>query len=106
MNNNLLSKDLFIEIMEDVKQTYDFQNGLNNYLRKNGADGYIYPPDCVCATLKLLHYIFEKDVDEWISYFCFELDFGRKYKDGNVLDKDGKCIPLETFDDLYNLLTT
>ena len=105
MNINLISNDLFIEIMKDVKQTYDFQNGLNNYFRKNGADGYVYPPDCVCATLKLLHHMFDKDVDEWINYFCFELDFGRKYKDGTVLDEDGKDIRLETFEDLYDLLT-
>lgn len=92
--------------MTEVQKTYDYQEGLNNYLRKQDVDGYIYQPDCVCSTLKLLHHIFgEKDRNEWISYFCFELNFGRKYKEGLVTDDNGNNISLETFDDLYTLLT-
>lgn len=106
MKEGIVSKKIFIEIIEEVQKSYDYQERLNNFFDKNGVDGYIYQPDCICATIKLLHYIFgEKDIDEWISYFCFELDFGRKYKDGLVLDKDGKNISLATIDDLYNLLT-
>lgn len=105
MNKDIITKEYFNEIMSDIKNTYKYQEGLNDYFSKNGADGYIYQPDCVDTTMKLLHNIFkEKDADEWISYFCFELDFGRKYKDGLVKDEFGKIIPLATFDDLYTLL--
>lgn len=106
MKKEIVTKEYFNEIMESVKNAYKYQEGLNDYFSKNGADGYIYQPDCVDTTMKLLHKIFEeKDIDEWISYFCFELDFGRKYKEGLVKDKDGKDIPLATFDDLYTILT-
>lgn len=106
MNKEVITKEYFNEIMENIKNTYKYQEGLNDYFSKNGADGYIYQPDCVDTTMKLLHNIFgEKDIDEWISYFCFELDFGRKYKDGLVKDEFGNNIPLATFDDLYVLLT-
>ncbi len=106
MNKDVITKEYFNEIMESVKNTCKYQEGLNNYFSKNGVDGYIYQPDCVDTTIKLLHNIFgEKDIDEWISYFCFELDFGRKYKEGVVKDEFGKNIPLATFDDLYTLLT-
>ena len=105
MNKEIITKEYFNEILQSVKSTYKYQEGLNDYFSKNGADGYIYQPDCVDTTLKLLHNIFgEKDKDEWISYFCFELDFGRKYKEGSVKDEFGKDIPLATFDDLYALL--
>ena len=58
------------------------------------------------ASIKILHKLFEeKDVDEWISYFCFELDFGKKYKEGCIKDENGKDIPLATSDDLYTILT-
>lgn len=101
----VITKEYFSEIMESIKKTYKYQEGLNNYFSKNGVDGYIYQPDCIDTTIKLLHKIFgEKDIDEWISYFCFELDFGRKYKEGMVKDEFGKDIPLSTFDDLYKLL--
>lgn len=106
MKEEIVSRKFFTEIIEEVQKSSDYQEGLNNFFNKNGVDGYIYQPDCICAVIKLLHYIFgESDADEWISYFCLELNFGRKYKDGLVLDKDGKNINLATIDDLYNLLT-
>lgn len=106
MNKEIISRELFTEIIEEIRKVYDYQEGLNKYFEKNDVDGYIYQPDCMCATIKLLHFIFgEKDIDEWISYFCFELNFGRKYTDGAVVDENGKNIPLATIDDLYNLLT-
>lgn len=106
MKEGYITRELFTEIIEEIQKTYDYQEGLNKYFEKHGVDGYIYQPDCMCATIKLLHYIFgEKDINEWISYFCFELNFGRKYKDGAVLDDNGKNISLATSNDLYNLLT-
>ena len=74
MSKEIITKEYFNEIMENVKNTCKYQEGLNDYFSKNGVDGYIYQPDCVDTTMKLLHNIFgEKDIDEWISYFCFEL---------------------------------
>ena len=65
MNKEIITKEYFNEIMENVKNTYKYQEGLNDYFSKNGADGYIYQPDCIDTTIKLLHNIFgEKDVDE------------------------------------------
>jgi hypothetical protein len=101
-----MTRELFKEVMNEIQKSYDYQEGLNNYFKTHDIDGYIYQPDCMCAALKLLHIYFgEKDSNEWISYFCFELNFGRKYKEGNVLDDNGKSIPLATYDDLYDLLT-
>jgi len=106
LKSETITREFFTEIIEEIEKTYNYQEGLNTYFKKSGVDGYIYQPDCIGAALKLLHYIFgEKDIDEWISYFCFELNFGKKYKDGTVLDANGKDIPLSTIDDLYNLLT-
>lgn len=104
--DKIITKENFKKIMEDVKLAHNYQEKLNNFFSKNNVDGYIFQPDCTCAVLQLLHLIFkEKDANEWISYFCFELDFGKKYKEGKVLDKNGKKIPLATIDDLYDLLT-
>lgn len=105
LRKEFITREFFTEIIEEIQKVYDYQEGLNKYFEKHDVDGYIYQPDCMYATIKLLHYIFEeKDTDEWISYFCFELNFGKKYKEGSVLDENGKSIPLETIDDLYNLL--
>lgn len=99
-----MNKELFIEIIEDIKKVYYFQENMNSFFRENGADGYIFTPDCTGSVLKLLHSIFsDTDKDEWISYFCFELEFGTKWKPGTITE-NGKDIRLGTIDDLYNLL--
>lgn len=100
----MIDKKLFIEVIEDAKTTDDYQNWLNSQLRKNGADGYIFQPNCVDSVIKLLHFYFkEYDTDDMISYFCFELDYGRKWKSGMV-ERDNKDIVLATSEDLYNYL--
>lgn len=102
----MITREFFAEIMEELQKAYDYQEGLNQYFEKHQVDGYLFQPDCMCAAIKLLHYLFgERDRDEWISYFCFELHFGRKYKEGSVTDENGNVISLATIDDLYDLLT-
>ena len=56
------------------------------------------------AVTDLLSYIFCDEEDDWIGYYCWELDMGRDYKPGMITDKDGKDIPLGTVYDLYELL--
>ena len=99
----MLSKEVFINVIEDVKRKCDYQSELNDFFRNHGADGYIFQPDCSESVLLLLEHIF-KDKDGWISYYCFELDFGRNWKAGMITSKDGQDIPLSTPEDLYDLL--
>ena len=60
MNKDIITKEYFNEIMESVKNTYKYQEGLNDYFSKNGVDGYIYQPDCVDTTMKLLQPMLER----------------------------------------------
>lgn len=46
----------------------------------------------------------ERDKDEWIEYFCFELNFGKKWEPGLIRDDNGLDIVLQTPEDLYDLL--
>lgn len=100
----MVDKKLFIEVLDDAKKTEDYQSWLNKQLRKNGAEGYIFQPNCVDAVIKLLHNSFKEfDRDDMISYFCFELDYGRKWEPGMV-ERNNKDIVLSTPEDLYNYL--
>lgn len=101
----MIDKEQFINAISDVESVYRYQEGLNNYFRKNNVDGYIFQPDCSSTVIGLLHNIFGvMDKDGWIDYFCFELDFGKKWKEGTITEKDGTDIVLKTAEDLYNLL--
>lgn len=43
------------------------------------------------------------DTDEWIPYWLYELDYGKKAKRSSVT-KNGKNIPIKTINDLYNCI--
>jgi len=42
--------------------------------------------------------------DSWIEYFIYDLEFGSKYKDGMIIEKDGSLIDISTTEKLYNFL--
>lgn len=101
----ILSKEDFVTAINDIKLVNNYQDGLNNYFRKNNVDGYIFQPDCTDTVLRLLHIYFgDADKDNWIEHFCFDLEFGKKWKKDMIKDKDGADIKLATPEDLYDYL--
>lgn len=54
--------------------------------------------------LDLLKDVFD-DKGDWISYWVYELDFGKKAEEDSIQSKEGKNIPIKTIKDLYILLT-
>lgn len=102
---SVIEKDLFVEIIDDLKRADDYQNGLNTFFKDNDVDGYIYQPDCSISVVRLLHKMFENaDSDNIISYFCYELEFGKKWKPGTIVEKDKKDINLSDASSLYDYL--
>lgn len=98
-----MSKESFCKVMDDYKAMFDFTNEMNELFDKYKMDGNIYPPMCTETVIDLLECIFN-DKNQWIRYWTWELDFGKDYEDGDVKDKDGSVIPLETAENLYDLL--
>ena len=100
----MIKKDLFVEVLEDAKKSDDYQNWLNKQLKLNGVDGYLFQPTCVDSVIKLLHtYFSEADSNDIISYFCFDLDYGRKWKP-DTISEDGVDIDISTSEKLYDYL--
>ena len=98
-----MSKETFFEVMRNYKTMFEFTDEMNELFRKYQSDGEIYPPMCTEIVIDLLEFIFN-DKNQWIQYWTLELDFGERYEDGYVKDKDGHTIPLKTSKDLYDLL--
>lgn len=100
-----ISKDDFVKAIEDVRSAERCSTNLNYFFKENKVDGYLFFPDCSTTVVRLLHKIFGKaDQDDWISYFCFELDFGKKWKEGCIRDADGQNIDLHNAEVLYDFL--
>lgn len=101
----MIDKDTFVKAINDVKAAYDFQVQLDDFYRKNGGYRKVDYPDCIDTVIDLLHSIFWKaDRNGWIEYFCFELNFGRNYKDGTITYENGGNIRIKTAEDLYDFL--
>jgi len=87
----------FIEIKENVEN-------VNKALK-------VFEPDFNYLCFSKYEYIFldalkeaMNDEYDWIDYFIYELNFGKKAKKDSVTEK-GKNIPIKTIDNLYNLIT-
>ncbi len=101
----MIDKEVFVEVIEDAMKSDDYQNWINKQLRANGAEGYLFHPTCVDSVIKLLHTFFgDADLDDTISYFCFELDYGRKWKEGMIMGQNGEDINLSSPELLYDYL--
>lgn len=42
-------------------------------------------------------------LDDWLAYYCFGMNFGKKYEEGDIVI-DGKNVPLRNVEDLWHIL--
>lgn len=102
--NKILSRNEFRKAINSYKNMWDFYDDINYVFQKYHRDDSVLPSYELDTIISLLQFIFD-DKERWISYWICELDFGSKYQDGMIQDKDGNNIQLKTVDDLYDLLT-
>ena len=105
----MISKEKFVSILEEMKELHDIEDKINELGRKCSNDsirdfGFFSYLTCQDETLiDLLCTIF-KDSDI-ISWWIYDLDFGRAYKDGCITEDNGNTIiDLSTADKLYDYL--
>lgn len=96
-----ISYEDFFDCISKIK---DHCNKLNQYSKILNFD-FVQDMQNVVDQLE---YVLTKLCDDeecgWISYWMWELDFGKKYYDGSVTDQDGEPIKLETIKDLWDML--
>ena len=99
----MISKELFVKIINELKKLKDIYDEINNIGRKL-AMFEIYNCEHEDLVFKLLQEIFKDKENDWIGYYLYELDFGTKWCKGKVTDENGNDIPLKTAEDLYDIL--
>lgn len=106
-NRYPLSFEDFSKYLGLVEESERFKEKLSNlayeYSSRVRVDVNFDYPSNTEIIIELIEKVFN-DYDEWVSYWCYELDFGNKYKDGMIKDKDGNNIPLKTVNDLWNII--
>ncbi len=110
----MINKQLFIRCINSLQYVNDFQTGVNELIRNHNKQningdycdlGAVMYPDCTSALLSLLEEVMG-DTSGDISYFCYELDFGRDWHEGCITNEDGTDIKMATVDDLWDYLTS
>ena len=48
---NVVSKEVFCEIIENLKTVDEYHKGLNSYFEKSGVQGFLYSPDSTASTI-------------------------------------------------------
>ena len=93
-----------IERIQNFNEKIDKSSKIIKKLFDNEWDVYLPTPEDILE--KLLSYVFDDEEMDDIGYFCYELDFGKKWHEGMFLDENGNDIPLKDASDLYDLLLT
>ena len=107
-----LSKEDFVRYIDRLREATDLCDKIDSLMREskdniendfmNGASLQInHEPIVIELLCKLMH---DDDIYSDISYFIYELDYGRKYKTGTITDKDGTDIDFSTSEKLYDYL--
>lgn len=103
-----MTKEQFVSAIEELKDADDLQNQIDDIMKKslankrndfmNAASLQISHEELV---IDLLEEIFD-DEGQWIVYWIYELDYGKKYTKGCVVDD--KPIDISTAGKLYDFL--
>ena len=99
-----MKEEGFIQIIEKLRETKKAQKGIESAFRWLDKDNdCLYFGNSSDIIIELLTKIM-KDENNWIDYYCNELNFGKRFKSGMVTI-EGKPIKLKTAKDLYLILT-
>ena len=108
-----MTRELFIESIEALKKQYEYDIEVSKNLAKVFTNAYdanlLHENHLVNNALMKILKVENNDLElceygqSWIEYFCFELNFGAKYKDGMITDK-GSNVDFSDSGKLWNYL--
>lgn len=101
----IITYEEFESYIDELKSIDEFQTKLDTLITSYNNSGrvkaeYIHLPTLFDSMIELLQKA-TGDTSEYISFWVYELDFGRKYKDGCVQRENGESVPLKTTMDLW-----
>lgn len=101
-----MTKEKFVKIIDEIKELHEYKEDLYAINRKYNFDSDISFPTLENTVVTLLEEIMHNPVyDEIgsdISYFIYDLDFGKDWEPGMILDKDGNDVDHSTAEKLYD----
>ena len=98
-NKNIISKELFIEIINSIEESYNWDKKLNDLVYYGN---YFNPlADILIKTVSKAMGLRTEEHDI-ISWWCYELDFGEEAQESIMIDK--KYIDISTPEKFYDYI--
>lgn len=108
---SILSEQEFVDIINRLREASDLQEQVDKLFRNSREN--IENDFCNAAALQISHestvvFLLKRimhDQYEYVDYFIYELDYGRKYEAGMITDENGQDIDIHTPDLLYDFIS-
>ena len=108
---SILSEQEFVDIINRLREASELKEQVNKLFRNSREN--IENDFCNAAALQISHessVVFllkriKRDQYEYIDYFIYELDYGRKYEAGMITDENGQDIDIHTPKLLYDFIS-
>ena len=100
-----MKKELFVKCIEQLKAHQEKSDKICTLLDSLSEERncfYPFSDDDALIFDILIDYYSESIVENDISYFCYDLEFGKCWSPGTIT-QDDKDIKMETIDDLYEV---
>lgn len=110
-SKSILSEQEFVDIIERLREAADLQKQVDKLFRNSREN--IENDFCNAAALQISHessvvFLLKRimhDQYDYIDYFIYELDYGRKYESGMITDENGQDIDIHTPKLLYDFIS-
>ena len=100
----MLSKEMFVECINFMKDRSDAMNKVNEIFTEEFEDSIFYPYFRYEVMMGKVLKDVMRDENDWISWFLYEMDYGRDVKPDSVTEADGTPIDITTPEKLYDFL--
>lgn len=99
----MITKEKFVAIIKEIESLEKDIEDIHIALKKLDPDfNGFYLTRLLTLILDILESTLNDD-DSWIEYFVYELNFGKKWKEGTIT-QNGKGIKIQTAENLYDFL--
>ena len=110
-SKSILSEQEFVDIIDRLREAADLQAQVDKLFRNSREN--IENDFCNAAALQISHessvvFLLKRimyDQYEYIDYFIYEPDYGRKYESGMITDENGQDIDIHTSKLLYDFIS-
>lgn len=100
---DMIKKKNFVDLMMAIQKHDEFENAINKVFRDYDCDSSIMCCDLEGAIVRFLQNEFEDD-DDWIGYFCYDMNYLKDFEIGNIILKDGTMPNIDTWEKAYDFL--